>query len=224
MNGFSKILIATGICFSTASVFAADKPYTNGGGGGTEEVVSTYYARLRPLNSRVTGWVRFRLRGDEFNTQLTAMRAAPSIMHIAHIHAGTRCPTMAADKNKDGYVDVIEGLPDYGAILVPLDGDLSSQDAGHASSPVANAKGRIRYTQTTSYSAMLSDLHAMDPNPNDAIVKLKTGEELRLTDRHVVVHGVASSTVLPSTVQSLPGAPAQATLPIACGQIYQVQK
>ena len=24
MNGFSKILIATGICFSTASVFAAD--------------------------------------------------------------------------------------------------------------------------------------------------------------------------------------------------------
>jgi hypothetical protein len=37
------------------------------------------------------------------------------------------------------------------------------------------------------------------------------------------VHGVDLSTPLPSTVQSLPGLPAQATLPIACGEIREVR-
>jgi len=38
-----------------------------------------------------------------------------------------------------------------------------------------------------------------------------------------VLHGVALDTPLPSTVASLPGLPAQLTLPIACGEITRVK-
>ncbi|TAN23869.1 MAG: hypothetical protein EPN33_03365 [Acidobacteria bacterium] len=45
------------------------------------------------------------------------------------------------------------------------------------------------------------------------------GSQLDLAHRVVYIHGVPPSTKLPATVVSLPGVPAQATLPVACGQL-----
>jgi len=114
-------------------------------------------------------------------------------------------------------VDVIEGLPKYGPILVPLDSDLSSQAAG--TFPTASNGGTLHYHQSADLNAMLDDLHAVDPNTGDAVIKLQPGEALNLAGRHIVVHGVALSTPLPATTASLGTAPPQATLPVACGEI-----
>ena len=92
----------------------------------------SYMADLQPLNAQlgvrpVQGKARFQL----IDGQLTAMDEATGLhagmIHPQHIHAAAQCPPASADTNGDGFVGVIEGLPFYGAILVPLDSDLTNQ-------------------------------------------------------------------------------------------------
>lgn len=179
---------------------------------------ATFTATLTALNgSGVTGLVEIRTSeaDDEFHLELEAAGTAPSMLHAAHIHIAASCPTAAADLNADGYVDVIEGVPSYGLILIPLDDDPGSQSAGTFAT--SEADGSLALDFDTSLNQLLADLQASDPDSDDAIVKL-TGP-LDLTGMTVVVHGVDPTTDLPSTVQSLGTAPATSTLPVACGEI-----
>jgi hypothetical protein len=178
----------------------------------------TFTATLTALNgSGVTGMVEIRTDEDDdrFELVLEADGTAPSIMHAAHIHIAASCPTAAADVNADGYVDVMEGVPSYGLILIPLDDDLGSQATGAFAS--SGADGSLELETETSLDLLLSDLQATDPDPDDAVVKL-TGA-LNLAGMTVVIHGVDPTTELPSTVASLGTAPATSTLPVACGEI-----
>lgn len=181
-----------------------------------------YTANLQPLNpdigpGPVDGEAKIFVQGDTIRVHLNARDVAPGIVHVMHIHASDRCPDASDDTNGDGVVDVIEGLPKYGPILVPLDSDLSSQAAGMF--PTASNGGTIHYHASADLNAMLADLHAVDPDTGDAVIKLAPGEALNLAGRHIVVHGVDPSTLLPPTTASLGSAPPQATLPIACGEI-----
>jgi hypothetical protein len=115
---------------------------------------------------------------------------------------------------------LLDGVPFYGPVLIPLDSDLSNQAAGEFPF-VHNQGGALQYRQTTALSALLADLNAPDPNPADAVVKLN-GAPLNLAARHVVLHGVSPETPLPPSVASLPGLPAYLTLPVACGEIRRV--
>jgi hypothetical protein len=185
-----------------------------------------YMADLHPLNPGVgyrdvKGQAKFQVVNGQFVAMDEATGAQPGMIHPQHIHAAAQCPPASADVNHDGYVDVIEGLPFYGAILVPLDSDLSNQAAGTFPF-VGNNGGALTYRQSVPLTAFLADLNAPDPDPSDAVVKLN-GAPLDLPSRHVVLHGVALDTPLPSTVASLPGLPAQLTLPIACGEITRVK-
>ncbi|HET7456421.1 MAG TPA: hypothetical protein VFJ74_02135 [Gemmatimonadaceae bacterium] len=188
-----------------------------------------YVAELHPLNA----WVQQRLdpdprtpRGvtegkayfrvkDGMLTAVVDVQGAepndsplPEGLHPQHIHAASQCPPMSADVNGDRIVDVIEGLPFYGAILVPLDGDISNTTSEIPTFPIATGdKGTYHYTASTSL----------------ATLEAAIGAPLALPTRHVVVHGVDINTPLPSTVQSLPGLPAQITLPVACGEIREVR-
>ena len=153
---------------------------------------------------------------------MTVNGAPQRISHIQHIHAGTACPTTAADVNADGFVDVVEGVPAYGPILVNLDSDLASFDAGSTLFPKASAAGIYSYNEKTSFNSFLTDLQQPDQNPDDAIVKLGAGEVLNLASRHIVVHGVAMNTNLPTTVASLGDIPSHITLPVACGTIARM--
>ena len=181
-----------------------------------------YTADLQPLNpdigpAAVEGQAQIFIQGDTIRVHLNARGVAPGIVHAMHIHASDRCPDASDDANGDGVVDVIEGLPKYGPILVPLDSDLSSQAAG--TFPTSSNGGTIHYHDSADVNAMLADLHAVDPNTGDAVIKLAPGEALNLAGRHIVVHGVDPSTSLPATTASLGTAPPQATLPVACGEI-----
>ncbi|MEQ9399685.1 MAG: hypothetical protein RJQ04_11035 [Longimicrobiales bacterium] len=181
----------------------------------------SYAAVLAPMNeSGVTGTVSLTIEDDAtFRAEVDAVGLAPEMLHPQHIHFAESCPTVAADANNDGFVDVVEGVPTYGGILVPLDGDLTDQSAGQPDGfPTATAAGTISFDRTANLDAMLADLTASDPNPDDPVVKLE-GDRLRLTTRTVVLHGVSSETELPSSVQSIGSAPATLTLPVACGQV-----
>lgn len=207
-----------------AAVLATGGAYTlahvDGAGAGQRNEM--YRAELQALNpdigpGPVEGQARIFVTGDTIRVQLNARNVEPGIAHAMHVHAADRCPDASDDANNDGVVDVIEGLPKYGPILVPLDSDLSAQAAG--TFPVATNGGTLHYHERADYDAMLDDLHAVDPNTGDAVIKLAPGEALNLAGRHIVVHGVALSTPLPATTASLGTTPAQATLPIACGEI-----
>lgn len=182
-----------------------------------------YVAALEPLNAgmhvnketqqayeipRASGWakIKIKVKGDDLSVKIKVRGVAPGIAHAQHIHAGPACPDPTTDPNMDGVLDVLEGLPAYGPILVNLDSDLSSNAAGMF--PMANAFGR--YT----YSAHGSKAH----------VEAEIRQALRLGTRHVVIHGVDPATPLPSTVGTLPGLPAHATLPVACGELVRDAK
>lgn len=191
-----------------------------------------YRAVLTTLNSSVSGdpsghaeiWVE----GDEIKVQVEMNNLRPRAEgHPQHIHTATECPTMAADVNNDGFVDVIEGVPTYGPILVPLDGDISAQAAQREDYPIPTSVGKAGfgylYQETASLSRLLADLRAPDENPDDAVVKLENGEELDLDGRHIVIHGVPDSVNLPDSVATLGTEPREETLPIACGKIVRVE-
>jgi len=190
---------------------------------------SLYVAELHPLNAKVQNGLdpdpktpRGVAEGKAYfrvvNGMLTAVvdvagaepaeGAFPDGIHPQHIHASDRCPSASADTNGDGIVDVIEGLPFYGPILVPLDGNISNITSEIPSFPFAMGdRGTYRYEASTTLSVLEAALN----------------EPLNLPARHVVIHGVDLATALPSSVQSLPGLPAQITLPVACGEIREVR-
>jgi hypothetical protein len=189
-----------------------------------QEEQGFFRATLTPLNASVagntSGTAEFRLDGDSFKAKLR-VNGAPVALHAQHIHAAAACPTIDADTNKDGFIDVVEGLPAYGPILVPLDGDLSSQDAGGTEFPSGRS---YEYEEETSYAAMLADLKLPDPNTEDAVTKLGASELLELEGRHVIIHGVVESADLPETVATIADLPRYVTLPIACGKIEKASE
>lgn len=160
----------------------------------------------------------FSVEDDVFFAEVAAINVTPDAVHPQHIHAEGTCPPPEADTNEDGYIDVVEGVPYYGQILVPLDSDLSSTDPGVFPEPEDAA---YDYVEDVAWDALLDNLQAEDPNPDDAVVKLEEGEELNLAERTVVIHGVALDTPLPETVQSIGGLPPQVTLPVACSEIVR---
>lgn len=182
------------------------------------ETATVYRARLVPLNARateraVTGTATFTVSGGEIMARVDAKGLYPGIPHAQHIHGFTdgtdaTCPSPKADRREDGdqLIDVVEGVPSYGGILVPLDSELVP--VTQQMYPVAEGRlGVIDYEETAPVSVL-----------EEAI-----GTELALERRVVVLHGINPDTSLPESVQSLAGLPATATLPVACGIIERVQ-
>ena len=182
----------------------------------------TYQANLNPLNAgthtvgdvtysipTTRGTATVNLKGDDVTVTVLVDGVTPMTLHPQHIHAGTMCPNATDDTNADGFVDVIEGLPKYGGILVSLDSTINTGASSDLDFPVASADGSY------AYSAQGSRSHIQD--------EIETA--LKAADRHVVIHGISPTGMpLPSSVQSLPGLPAWATLPVACGELHLTSK
>ena len=189
---------------------------------------AVYEAELTPLNAGIQktldpdsrtphgvaqGKAYFRVVNGELRAVVDVKGAEPADaafpegLHPQHIHEADRCPDMTADVNGDGIVDVIEGVPFYGPIMIPLDGNLADTSSQVASFPLASGdRGTYNYSATASVSALEATL----------------GHPLALATRHVVIHGMDLATPLPASVASLPGVPAQLTIPIACGELREM--
>lgn len=184
----------------------------------------TYTVTFQPINAGVAGNAAagsgtITVTDTTFSVDLSLTGLPGRVSHIQTINASGACPTAAADTNGDGFIDVTEGAASYGPILIPLDGNLNNQLSGFRTRPRSDSSGAYTYRRSGTLSRMMQDLQAEDTNTSDSIVKLPQGENLNLTGRTIIIHGVPDDTDLPDTVAELPGFDEEDTLPIACGTI-----
>lgn len=178
----------------------------------------TFTAELLGVNPSVannpTGTAEVKVDGDDV-TITVQVNGAPVTMHAQHIHDGFSCPQLSDDTNNDSILDNVEAGALSGKILIPLDGDINSQDGGKDNFPNG---GSYTYNQSGSYQQMLSDLTSgTSSNPEET--KLPAGStEIGFEGKVIEIHGVPSDTQLPSTVTtSDPSKNPNEELPIACG-------
>lgn len=175
-----------------------------------------FEATLRPVahdpaadgGSEASGRAKLVLReGNILTTQLVASGLSPQV-HVMHIHgseqAAHECP--GADRQDDlvddGLIETVEGLEDYGPVVVSL---TTSGDTSPASTLAvdrflsAGPDGRIAYHRTFAIPQGIAD---------------------NLENQHIVVHGhdIDGNGNYESRITAL-GAPLEAELPVACGEI-----
>ncbi len=204
-----------------------------GGGGGSsaqqektnasEAADGVYHAHLRPLNPHSNGFLphggaTFRVDGDKLSVK-SYLDDASGVTHRQSVHVGTACPTAANDTNGDGMIDYQEALRVVGPVLIPLDGDISSQEKGAEIYPSGSS---FTYTKTGFMTEMLSNLWEADASPADEFAKLGSGEGMKLVGRVVLVHGTFSSNLLPATLSGRGSDPANLALPVVCGTIAPI--
>ncbi|MFN2490522.1 MAG: hypothetical protein ABR529_12445 [Actinomycetota bacterium] len=186
------------------------------GGGRDKE----FEADLKPVphsekadgGSQVRGHVDIEVRRRKVEVEVEAWGLSPNLVHAQHIHGvgDNECPDRSArdDRVDDGLIDTVEGLPDYGPIVVSLTtkGD-ASPDSGLAVDrfPVADKKGKLDYERT----------FWIGKNFPRKVAK-------NLKDFHVVVHGIDVNHNemydFGAGVSSLdPALPLEATVPATCG-------
>lgn len=197
-----------------ACLFAA--PAAAQGSSPERHSKTLYVAQLHPMNAKVTGHrttgeARFTMKGDSLTISVKVKDAAPGITHWQHFHGfkdnrDATCATQAADKNRDGIVDLIETEPASGTTMVPFIDDPVSMNVAEGTYPMASVAGTYEYRRTVSLEALSA-----------AFSKAFDGSKLDLDRRVVLIHGTPNS--LPASVASLGPIPAQVTLPIACGTI-----
>lgn len=215
----AALIAVTGACDDTAGEELAGPRDAQSVAGPQEGVPSTgevrnFTANLTPLNGDlsfrpVRGSVAIQVKSDELSVRIDAQGLEPGIPHPQHIHGKMgvgSCPDASDDRNGDGVIDVVEGLPDYGGILVTLDSDLTNGATTEVDGlPKSNRAGVIHYRQTADLSA----------------VQAGASMDLNLEQRHIVLHGVdpdLQDTAL-SDAASIGGLPAWLTLPVACGEL-----
>ena len=80
-------------------------------------------------NSGVTGYAELARSGNSLTVRVTADGLDPNQVHIQHIHGrvaengdavDSNTPGAASDLDGDGFVELAEGLPQYGPILLNL--------------------------------------------------------------------------------------------------------
>ncbi|MCX2739828.1 hypothetical protein [Pontibacter anaerobius] len=120
----------------------------------------TYTVQLMELNgSGVSGMAQIDLMGDMIEVDLEASGLTPEMEHMQHIHGFTDsnknavCPPMSADTDGDGLISLVEGIPYYGAVLVPL-----------TPYPMADATGMVDFMNSFSIT------RAARPMQNNVIV------------------------------------------------------
>jgi hypothetical protein len=173
-----------------------------------------------PLNVSVggdaSGTATLTREADGLTIDVNVKDLSPG-MHMIHIHGFTTgdkaasCATPTQDKNGGGIIDLDETTPVSGTTLIPFNDQPVTLKIASDTYPKANVSGELVYRKTVSAAHLVTSL------------KQQFGIDSVQLDRRVIyVHGVPDSSHLPATVKSLPGVPANLTLPIACGVIQAV--
>lgn len=175
--------------------------------------VAKYTYDLNPVqdpsipNSQATGWTKImELPNGNVQVQVEASGLAPNLPHLMHLHDVLGSGTSDCPAGTPGdVVTVLDGVPSYGLIQLPLE------------TQVADADGTI------SYSAQFP---ASTPLATDSSVTLAS----IAGSAQVVVHGIdfdgngeyAINPVDPFASQEssvAPGAPLEFTAPVLCGGV-----
>ncbi len=182
-----------------------------------------YEVKFSPLNSSVSGLTagkaKIRIIADKISVGIEITDSPSKAIHSQFLYTASECPTEVHDVNNDGFIDQVEASKVLGSILIPLDGDLNSQDQGETHFPWSDGLGNYSYYQEGEFSSMLADLTAPDLNLQDEIIKLVPGHDLKLQGKVIVIEGISEDAYLPGSIQSLGSNSDRKSLPIACGVI-----
>lgn len=209
----NTLAIAGAVAFGLAAGIAPATAQDNENELTEERFLGTFDSVNPELGAPPVGMVSIRRKGDnlEFNLRGTGFDRE---MHLVHLHGFAEadpreavCPTIEADTNGDGFVDLIETRPIAGVTMVPFTDDPASLKIHAETYPKPNEAGKVRYHKTV-------DLQALE-----SAMQEQFGTSPALGRRVVFIHGVAEDTDLPETVQSLEGVPAEVTIPIACAEL-----
>lgn len=178
---------------------------------------ASFKADVGTLNgSGVTGTVLLDLSDDKktLTVTTTATGLEANQTHVQHIHglfsggavANSIVPTLANDLDGDGFIEVAEGAPAYGPIILPL-----------ATITTANGNASV----TTTYD--LTNPSIFNINPATGIA-FTAADLMPLTFREIVIHGLS----VPAGVGA--GTPGEVNgdggylpaLPVAAGEIVAV--
>ncbi len=210
-------------CFRSAVIAAASLAL----GAASAPAVMLYEATLTPLNgSGVSGLAALVLDGDMLTVTITAEGLEPNQTHAQHIHglfdmgsgdpSDSTTPTIADDADGDGFIEVLEGVPAYGDVLLPLTSPPpSNNDAGTAVFPVAPSTGTLVFSATYNLAdegQFFSPVTGTDYDGQDL---------LPLQFREIVLHGMTvDGSAGAGTDGEIDGAAGyKASLPVASGEI-----
>lgn len=174
-----------------------------------DQEAGAYGATFTALNAHRSGNFKAHAvlwtRGIQFYVRVIMTGGQPRVRHLQAIHTGGRCPQKSDDKNGDNILDFTEVLAASGPQLIPLDRSLKTQSHGSEWFPTSDREGTMNYSRSVAVFHMMSDLRGRDPVPGDFLAKLGAGENLDVGQRVIVIYGTSID----------------ATLPIACGEIYE---
>lgn len=206
------VVAATGLFIAAASA--------TGSKGGEPAGPERYRAALSSVphdpsadgGSNATGRAMLALRGDTVSVLLKGRGLSPNLPHAVHIH-GKNHPELSTCPGperrvggvSDSLIETVDGLADYGGIVVSF---TTSGDTSPASGlaldrmPVAKDNGKFTYHRDIEVPADVAE---------------------HLGEKHIVVHGHdidGDGSYDPGPITAL-GAPLEAELPVACGEIHQ---
>lgn len=181
-----------------------------------------YVAKLQPLNAAkigtsTSGNADLEVADGKLTVSIDLAGLTPGLMHLQHFHGfpdgkDASCPTAKEDTNGDGYIDLIETEAVAGTTMLPFHKHPVTLEIPNDTYPVADDKGVASYRHSDQVDELEKALQEKFQAP-----------VLDLGKRVIFVHGVASDAKLPASVKSLPGVPAQVTIPVACGKIEVVK-
>ncbi|HWI06103.1 MAG TPA: hypothetical protein VNT54_01145 [Solirubrobacteraceae bacterium] len=164
--------------------------------------------------SNATGRARLALRGQTLSVLLKARGVSPDLPHAMHIHGNdhpevSRCPgpERRAGGVSDALIETVDGIDDYGPILASF---TTSADTSPGSGlaldrmPVGEPNGKLTYRRTIELPAEVAE---------------------HLDEKHIVIHGHdldGDGGYDPGPITAL-GAPLEAELPVACGEIDRLR-
>ncbi|MGB3300778.1 MAG: hypothetical protein WBA76_21140 [Phormidesmis sp.] len=203
MKHLSKVLLLSAAIFGFSSVAAQ---------------AASFKADLGALSgSGVTGTALLDLSDDHETLTVTTNVAGlePNQDHVQHIHglfdasgaiADSMTPTLDDDADGDGFIELLEGVPKYGPIILPL---------AVINTPDGNA------SVTTTYDLTDPTIFGSRPGTD---VPFSAADLMSLTFREVVVHGRSVDAGIgagtPNEVDGTGGY--LAVLPVAAGEIEAV--
>ncbi|WP_262271557.1 calcium-binding protein [Microvirga yunnanensis] len=179
-----------------------------------EGVDRVFFADLNELNnSEAEGGALLLLKGDKLTVITAARGVEAGQTHIQHIHgfedgSNASVPTLAQDDDRDGFIELAEGLDTYGPILL----NLTATPGGDLSGFPTPATDSFLFSRTYDLS---------DPRNGD-LAKLL--DDVSLSRREIVLHG---KSVLEGHGQGTGGevdgsAGYKLVLPIASGEIREM--
>jgi hypothetical protein len=190
------------------------------------QVFTTDFAALN--NSGVDGQALLLLdkHSQTLTVRIKAEGLEPGQVHVQHIHGfdsdtDARTPTLAQDDDRDGFVELAEGLDIYGPIQLNLtlnpenamhDHGVDGHDhTGAAVFPAADENGVLRYTETFHFDAS-------DPNAQAIFAGITP-----LQAKEIVLHGLTLQDGQGADTGEADGTQGyKAVLPVASSELHEV--